>query len=83
MHCRIISANHAMPAPGTIIRSVADVPAPIVIGQDVWLGAGVAVMAGVIIGDGCIVGAGVVVADELPPYSIAVGTPAKVIRQRA
>lgn len=83
MHCKILSANHAVPAPGTIIRSVADVPAPIFIGQDVWLGAGVTVLAGVTIGDGCVVGAGAVVAHDLPPYSIALGVPARVGSRRA
>ncbi len=50
---------------------------------DGWLGAGVKVMGGVTIGDGCVVGAGAVVTDDLAPYSIAVGVPAKVIGQRS
>ena len=83
MHCRIVSANHAIPVSGTIIRSVADMPAPIVIGQDVWLGAGVTVLAGVTIGNGSVVGAGAVVTHDLPAGSIAVGVPARVIRQRS
>jgi acetyltransferase-like isoleucine patch superfamily enzyme len=52
------------------------------IGRDVWLGARVFVKCGVRIGDGCIVGAGSVVIDDLPPNSIAVGVPARVVRQR-
>ena len=56
---------------------------PTIIGSDVWLGAGVKVMKGVTIGDGCIVGAGSVVTKDLPPYTFAVGVPAKVIKQRA
>jgi len=52
------------------------------IGNDVWLGARVVVTAGVTIGDGCIVGAGAVVTKDLPPDSIAVGVPARVIGQR-
>jgi acetyltransferase-like isoleucine patch superfamily enzyme len=76
MHCRILSSDHAMPPPGTIIRSVADVRKPTRIGADVWLGAGVTVLGGVTIGDGCVVGAGAVVTNDLPPYSIAVGVPA-------
>lgn len=54
----------------------------VVIGDDVWLGAGVFVAAGVTIGDGCIVGAGSVVTRSLPPNSIAVGVPARVVRER-
>lgn len=52
------------------------------IGSDVWLGARVVVTAGVFIGDGCIVGAGAVVTKNLPPRSIAVGIPARVIGYR-
>ncbi|MEO8617180.1 MAG: acyltransferase [Luteolibacter sp.] len=52
------------------------------IGNDVWLGARVVVTAGVTIGDGCIVGAGAVVTKNLPPNSIAVGVPARVVGSR-
>jgi acetyltransferase-like isoleucine patch superfamily enzyme len=82
MHCRILSSNHALPPPGTLIRSQPDVLLPARIGRDVWLGAGVTVLGGVTIGDGCVVGAGAVVAHDLPPYSIAAGVPAKVVGQR-
>jgi acetyltransferase-like isoleucine patch superfamily enzyme len=51
----------------------------IVIGNDVWLGAGVIVTAGVSIGNGCILGAGSVVTKDLPANSIAAGVPARVI----
>lgn len=53
-----------------------------VIGNDVWLASGVCVLRGVVIGDGCVVGANSVVTKDVPPYSIAVGAPAKVIRRR-
>lgn len=52
------------------------------IGNDVWLGMNVTVMPGVNIGDGAIVGTQSVVASDIPPYSIAVGNPAKVVKQR-
>lgn len=54
----------------------------IVLEDDVWLGAHVCVMDGVTIGRGAIVGAGAVVVDDIPPYSIAAGVPAQVIRSR-
>ncbi|HXB02126.1 MAG TPA: acyltransferase [Opitutaceae bacterium] len=82
MHCCIVAANHAVPPPGELIRFKPDVPLPIKIGNDVWLGAGVKVLGGVTIGDGCIVGAGAVVTGDLPPYSVAVGMPARVVGQR-
>lgn len=53
----------------------------IYIGKNVWLGDNVKVLANVSIGDGAIIGAGSVVTKNIPPYSVAVGNPAKVIKQ--
>jgi acetyltransferase-like isoleucine patch superfamily enzyme len=52
------------------------------IGSDVWLGARVFVGAGVTLGDGCVVSAGSVVTRSLPPGSVAVGVPARIVRRR-
>jgi acetyltransferase-like isoleucine patch superfamily enzyme len=82
MHCCIVSSNHTIPSRGQLIRSHGDIPLPTRIGADVWLGAGVKVMGGVTIGDGCVVGAGSVVVTSLPPYSVSVGVPAAVVRER-
>lgn len=54
----------------------------VIIGNDVWLARDVLILSGVTIGDGCIVGAGAVVSRDMPPYSIAVGNPAQVIKSR-
>lgn len=82
MHCRILSSNHTIPDRNCRIRSMPDILLPVTIGEDVWLGAGATVLGGVTVGDGCVVGAGAVVTKDLPPYSVAVGTPAKVVRTR-
>ncbi|HEY9886760.1 MAG TPA: acyltransferase [Candidatus Obscuribacterales bacterium] len=55
---------------------------PVVIEEDVWLGAGATVLDGVKIGRGSIIGAGALVTKDVPPYSIAVGVPAKVVQSR-
>ncbi|GGD24161.1 CatB-related O-acetyltransferase [Sinisalibacter lacisalsi] len=52
------------------------------IGHDVWLGQGAMVMPGVTIGNGAVIGAGAVVARDVPPWSVVVGNPAGVLRQR-
>ncbi len=53
-----------------------------VVGNDVWIGQNVTVMPGVHIGDGAIIGTNSTVASDVPPYSIAVGNPARVVRRR-
>jgi acetyltransferase-like isoleucine patch superfamily enzyme len=55
---------------------------PVIIEDDVWIGRNVIVMPGCIIGSGSIIGAGAIVTKNIPPYSLAVGIPAKVIRKR-
>ena len=52
------------------------------IGHDVFIGANVTVLDGVKIADGAVIGAGAVVVDDIPPYAIAVGVPAKVVKYR-
>ncbi len=53
-----------------------------VIENDVWIGQNVTVMPGVHIGDGAIIGANSVVAKDIPPYSVAIGNPAGVVKKR-
>ena len=51
------------------------------IGNDVWLGANVTILPGVTIGDNVIVGAGAVVTKDIPDNSLAVGVPARVVKE--
>ncbi|HOZ23028.1 MAG TPA: DapH/DapD/GlmU-related protein, partial [bacterium] len=54
----------------------------VVIEDDCWLGAGVMVLDGVTIGTGSVIGAAAVVTKDIPPYSVALGIPAKVVATR-
>ena len=78
----INSGMHHYKNPNILIRDQGHHIKPITIGNDVWLGANTMIMPGVIIGDGCVIGAGAIVTKSLPPYSVAVGVPAKIIKKR-
>lgn len=55
---------------------------PVIIGDDVWIGAHTCILAGVTVGKGAIVGAGAVVTKNVRPYTIVAGNPAREIRKR-
>jgi len=52
------------------------------IGNDVWIGTGSTILTGVKIGDGAVIAANAVVTNDIPPYAIVGGTPAKVLKYR-
>lgn len=56
--------------------------APIVVGNDVWIGTGAKILKGVTIGDGAVIAAGALVKDDVAPYTIVGGIPAKKISER-
>jgi chloramphenicol O-acetyltransferase type B len=79
----IIGGDHRMYLPGTpIIFSGRDVNRPVKIEDDVWIGHGSIIMHGVCIGEGAIVAAGSVVVENVAPYVIVGGVPAKKIHDR-
>jgi acetyltransferase-like isoleucine patch superfamily enzyme len=79
---QILAVNHVIDDPQRAIRQQGITARGIVIEDDVWIGAGAVVLDGVTIGRGSVIGAGAVVADDIPPYSVAVGTPARPVKDR-
>ena len=79
-HCCITSLGHNYHS--SKIREGSMISKSVSIEDDVWLGYNVTVLPGVTIGKGSVIGAGSVVCSDIPPYSIAVGNPAKVIKRR-
>lgn len=64
------------------IKDQGIVKAPVRIGPDCWIGAKASVLSGTTVGRGCVVGAHSVVNKDVPDYSVVVGVPARVVRDR-
>lgn len=79
---QILAVNHVYDDPNRAIVEQGITAEGIVIEDDVWIGAGAIILDGVRVGTGSVIGAGAVVTDDLPPYSVATGSPAEVIRDR-
>lgn len=79
---KILSTNHNIPPlPDKIFQSGHNI-APVVIEDDVWIGANCVILPGVNIGRGAVIAAGAVVTKSVPEYSIYGGVPAKLIKMR-
>jgi maltose O-acetyltransferase len=79
--CYITDHDHAH-LEGPLIRDQILRAAPVSVGDDVWIGAGVVILKGVCVGQGAIVGAGSVVTRSVAPHTKVAGTPARVIGAR-
>jgi acetyltransferase-like isoleucine patch superfamily enzyme len=78
----LYASNHVFQDASKTIKEQGFIYRGIVIEDDCWIGNGVRILDGVTIGCGSVIGAGAVVTKDIPPYSIAVGVPAKVVDQR-
>lgn len=74
--------SHIFEDPDEVIIAQGGHTRKVTIGRDVYVGMGVTIMYTGDIGEGSVIGAGSVVVKPIPPYSVAVGDPAKVIRRR-
>ena len=81
--CMMFTSNHGMDRTDVPMwRQKSSEARPIVIGNDVWIGARVIILPGVRVGDGSVIGAGSIVTKDVPPYSIVGGNPARLLRKR-
>ncbi|MDE5793096.1 MAG: sugar O-acetyltransferase [Muribaculaceae bacterium] len=76
-NCVIATLNHVMDPD----RRADMIPAPVKIGDKVWIGANVTILQGVTIGDGAVIAAGAVVNKDVPARTVVGGIPAKVLKE--
>jgi acetyltransferase-like isoleucine patch superfamily enzyme len=81
-HTIIVSGDHIYKDPNQLIRLQGVVKKPIIIEDDIWIGANSCILGGVTIGKGSIIGAGSVVRKSFPPYSVIVGNPGRIVKVR-
>ena len=77
----IRASNHRYRSKSLPIKTQGHTGGVIIIGDDVWIGANCVILSGAVIGEGSVIGAGAVVNKGIPPYSLAGGVPAKVIKE--
>ena len=81
-NCFVSDENHGMdPSSGVRYEKQKLTTKPVVLGRNVWVGEKAIILPGVTVGDNAIIGAGSVVTKDVPANTIAVGNPAKVIKQ--
>jgi len=81
-YVQIIAFNHGFSKIDEPILEQEYTEENIIVGDDVWIGAGAILVAGAKVGNGSIIAAGSVVTGEIPAYSVCAGIPAKVIKTR-
>lgn len=77
MNVTIATLNHGL----TLETRGTTYPAPVVIGDNVWIGSNATILGGVTIGENAVVAAGAVVSRDVPPNCVVAGVPARVVKQ--
>ena len=80
--CYVLDVDHEFADTKTTIREQGLRIKPVIIGNDVWVGAGTIILRGVTIGDGAVVAANSVVTKDVSPHAVVGGIPAKVVKDR-
>lgn len=81
-NCMIVGTNHRFTDLDINIKDQGNTIKGVEIQSNVWIGANSVVLDGVTIGHGTVIGAGSIVTKNIPPYSVAVGNPCRVIKSR-
>ncbi|TXH79578.1 MAG: acyltransferase [Rhizobium sp.] len=81
-HAMIVSFDHNFDDVSQPIRLQGVTEKPIVIEDDVWIGAGAKILGGSHVAKGCVIGANAVVKGKTEPYGIYVGAPARLLKRR-
>lgn len=79
---QILSNNHRIPNGRAPIFYAGHEGKPVLIGNDVWIGANCLILPGVTIGEGAVVAGGSIVTKDIPPFSIVAGNPARILKER-
>lgn len=80
-NCFISGQSHCYEDVSRSFRAQGFQTEQVIIGKSVWIGSNAAILPGVKIGDHSVIGAGSTVVDDVPAFSVAVGNPARVIKQ--
>ena len=81
-HTTINTVSHGITRCDIPINDQPVLTDPVVIEDDCWIGLNAVILQGVTLGHGCVIGAGAVVTRSIPPWSIALGVPARVVGRR-
>lgn len=79
---QILSSNHCIPEGKWRVFAAGHESKPVLIANDVWIGANCLILPGVSIGEGAVVAGGSIVTKNVPPFAIVAGNPARILKMR-